>query len=114
MRVRKIIIRFGAVVLFLPTIVQAQGTISGVLSRISIDTAAGNLVFLQVRGTKNDNPVCSANSSFQFVLQIGSVAGDAMFRLLRQARASGTSVSLTGTGTCDPGSRIEILKSIDY
>ena len=95
----------------------AAGTISGAqITGLYINTAY-NMVFISTNLPKTGSPACSYYNSpgtNEFVLPLGTTLQNETYALLLSARATGGTVTLTGSGLCDTYVDSETLQLVTY
>jgi hypothetical protein len=92
----------------------SAGSVTGATIRqVQIQTNY-NMVFIAISTAKTGNPSCSANGQFGFVLPLTTALDNQMLAVLLSARATGATVTLTGTGVCDTYPSVETLQVVLY
>jgi hypothetical protein len=97
----------------LPTTASAGSQI-GTITELYMGTDYGGMVFIAISGAKTNNPACSTNNTFSFVLPLTTALQSQMYAALLAARATGAQVTLNANGLCDTYSGVETLVYITY
>ena len=93
----------------------SAGSVTGAtITSIYLGNSYGSLVFIQTSVAKTGNPSCSTNGTWGFVLPLTTALENQMLAVVLSARATGATVTLTGSGVCDTYSTVETLENITY
>ena len=85
------------------------------ITGIGIDAQIGNMAFIGIRpNTKGNNPACSTNTGWSFVLPLNTPLQLQMLAMLVSARANSQQITLAGSGLCDTYSDVETLVFVSY
>jgi hypothetical protein len=106
------LIALGAIC-FSSVALSAGSVTNATITQIQISTTYSE-VFIAVNVAKTSNPSCSANGTFGFVLPLTTSLENQMLAVLLSIRATGSHVSLTGSGLCDTYPSVETLVQINY
>lgn len=87
---------------------------AAIITAIATNSNAGNVVFVQVSQAAGKQPACANNLAWQFVLPLATAPGQQTLALLLSARATGTPVTLYGSGQCDVYAGVETLTEVIY
>jgi hypothetical protein len=91
----------------------APGEASNVqVGRVHIARAYGNFAFIHLKTAPSARGDCSVNSYWHFTLSLDDAAGKNMYAMLLTALASGSLISITGTGNCSEFSSAESISGI--
>lgn len=96
-----------AAALLVPSPVLADGLVTGKITKLNYDPTA---VFIVIDGIKTGNPGCSVTTS-QFAVPLSNTTAIAF---LLSARATGTVVTVGGSGVCTTVSGTENFQWVGY
>ena len=104
--------------------------IVAILSAVSLSATAGAITgatitqiqiatnntgaFIAFSVAKTSNPACSSNPNWSFYLPLTTPLENQMLALILAARASGSPVTLEGSGVCDAYPTVETLQYALY
>lgn len=100
-------------ILFLPVSAFAIGSATGTVTHIFVSATYGDIVYIELSGSKSNNPTCSTNSPSQFVIPRTSQLYADLFAQILAAYSTGASITVTGTGTCSVVSTEETIASVE-
>ena len=100
--------------LALPVMAFGQGTATGTITHLMISGTFGDLVYIELSGTKTSNPTCSTDSPWQFLLPRNNTEQfyTDMLNMLYSAYNKGGSVTITGVGSCTVSTTLETINSV--
>lgn len=100
--------------LALPMMAFGQGTATGTITHLMISGTFGDLVYIELSGTKSSNPSCSTDSPWQFLLPRNNTEQfyTDMLNMLLNAYNKGTSVTITGIGSCTVSTTLETINGL--
>ncbi len=91
----------------------AAGAATGTVTKIHVDAAFSNVVYVTLSGVKTGNPACSTSSRGQFVLPITAAnVYSYMFQVVLNARITGATVTITGQNQCNVDNNVETIQNI--
>lgn len=84
---------------------------SGYVKIVSTASASnlGNHIHVKVSTTPTMRPACATHTTWHFTLPLDTAWGKNLYAMLLAAKATGTTVWLSGTGACSQESDIETL-----
>ncbi len=100
-------------VLTLPAAAFAAGSSSGTVT-LEVTATYGDVVLVKTSGAKSGNPCGNGLGGWYFLLPKTSAFYDDLFTLLVSAHQAGSSVTVTGTGTCSINSNIETIAAVEW
>jgi len=68
-----------------------------------------NLVYFGISPAPTNRASCNSHSDYQFVIDISSADGRALYSALIMIRASGLTIAVKGTGNCPTGISMETV-----
>ena len=112
-RCGKTLVALGAMIVSVAA--SAQGSVSGAtITSLGFNNEIPNAVFISINIGKTNNPACSTNTAWSFILPLTTTFENQMLAGLLAARATGTPVTLNGTGACSTYSNLETLFNVTY
>ena len=84
---------------------------TGLITQIGGQGLGPNLIYFGISPVPVNRASCNIHGSYQFVVDISTADGKALYSTLLMARASGLTVSIQGTGNCPTGASME---SVSY
>lgn len=103
------------VALFMSALAAHAGDIlDAVVVKIASNKTYGKMSFIKTDKSKPSAPGCQINLSWDYVMPLVTEHDKKLYAMLLAARASGSPVSLNGTGNCDTFASIESLLAITW
>lgn len=93
------------------------GSFTGTIQAVHVNYTLGDILFVWVTGgagAVSGAPSCSAGTNYQFAVDLTTSMGQQTMALLLSARATGTAVTILGTGTCSVYNAVETLNYLVY
>jgi hypothetical protein len=85
---------------FLACQAQAAAYGSGKITQVGGQSLGANIIYFALTPTPTNRASCNTHVSYQFMLDVSTADGKALYSTLLMAVASGTNVTVLGTGTC--------------
>jgi hypothetical protein len=93
----------------------AAGTATGTVTHIYITATFGNLVYVELSGTKSGNPACSTRTPWQFVIPVESATEyGVMLGMVMAAQEKGSTITIVGQGICNIDDSDETILSVQF
>lgn len=100
--------------LALPISAFAGGSASGTVTHLFVTASFGNIVYVQLSGTKSGNPACSTRTPWQFAIPVGAAAVyPDILALVIAAHQTGASITIAGQGQCNVDNSEETILSAE-
>lgn len=88
----------------------ASDTTTGKLEEIGGVGLGDNTVYFGVNPSPNNKPACSNHNKYDYVIDISTDKGKAIYSMLLMARTTQSNITIQGSGSCLAGSNIEEIR----
>lgn len=84
-----------------------------VIVEVAIQRQFGDFVLIRTAGPLVGSPSCYTNAYWHFTLSIGNPGDRELYAMILSAFSAGSTVTMSGKGTCNEFGSIESLQSIN-
>jgi hypothetical protein len=105
--------RFLILLLLVPAVSYSSEYNNVTISRLMIDKAYGNKVFVELSTSQVPTAECHQSNGWHYALGLSDGVDEKIYAMLLTLQASGKPARFVGTGHCDLHDKIETLNRVE-